>query len=67
MFYVYVVGKFFITEKSLRLGKSVKCENARYWTNKGYALSWKDKILKKYPEATLEEAVLTLKNKKEKN
>ena len=59
-FYTYCVDKKFIRVKDLKfsLTKSI----ISYWISKGDAKEWSRAIKKKYPNATLEEAVLILKS-----
>jgi len=60
-FYVYCVGEKFIHINELKLSLTKTIENAAYWNSKKNANSWMKSIQKKYPEAILKPAILTLK------
>ena len=60
MFYVYKTDKGFVQVKGLKL--SITKSITSHWTNIGDAATWDRAIKKKYPTATLEEAILILKS-----
>jgi len=65
-FYVFTIGKKFLKITNLKLSLVTDIGDCAYWTKKRSALSWSDwgYFKKKFPNAKLRVAVLTLKSKK---
>jgi len=61
MFYIYSIDNDYLLINGTMLLRTKKLEKASHWRVKRKALSWEKKILEKYPNAELKEAVLTIK------
>lgn len=59
-FYIFKDNDKFITVKDLKIGFSRSIDKAAYWHNKDSANTWLSKVLKKFPNASLEEVKFTL-------